>query len=488
MDFLCLCLVVKADPSVELITEGKNDCADMNATQYPLSLEFQFNEDTPSSFNFSFKISGENISSTIYTRDSNNLSLSNSKSCTINTSINYPTNFPTEVHYFTIVISDPTISVTTYSGTDEYVSADQTITYEIYGTPSPSVVSPPAVCGLEAELVADTSWSDVSTYFWEVSDGELSNETESTAKIKADKPVTYNVILTETAGGLCSASVSDTIQLLGTPTAELSYDDNPENDPIVVCTSNAEVLPFGAIVSLTGYEPFAVEMSDGQSFDNLTDGDAGIEILASKADVITLARVTDVNGCEAYEQDMTGEVVVVDRRPSAQVTNDTVTYNTGKDIRLEALNADSEHGTYWTMTEEYAEYPTKFSPQEANPTYFTSTMSGQHAIYYIETDYDEAGVACSDTARLVLNIEVDARVPDGFSPNGDGRNDKLVIDGLVPNNLVMIFDSRGKKIYEKENYRNEWDAEGEDDGYYLLVAKGEGMKMVKETLVIKRSK
>ncbi len=116
----------------------------------------------------------------------------------------------------------------------------------------------------------------------------------------------------------------------------------------------------------------------------------------------------------------------------------------------------------------------------------SSTMCGEHGIYFIEINND--GAACADTALLTINIEVDPRVPEGFSPNGDGVNDMLVIDGLVPENRVMIFDVAGKMIVDLVNYRNDFSASDLDDGYYSLVVTGTAMKTRKETLVIKRSK
>lgn len=46
-----------------------------------------------------------------------------------------------------------------------------------------------------------------------------------------------------------------------------------------------------------------------------------------------------------------------------------------------------------------------------------------------------------------------------LSPNGDGTNDFLVIDGLEesPNNSLIIYNRLGQKVYEKANYVNEFD-------------------------------
>ena len=79
------------------------------------------------------------------------------------------------------------------------------------------------------------------------------------------------------------------------------------------------------------------------------------------------------------------------------------------------------------------------------------------------------------------------RYPNAISPNGDNVNDKLVIEGLPANNTLFVYDGRGKKVYEKVNYRNQWSADGLDDGYYAYVLKGDGISTIKETLAIKRN-
>jgi gliding motility-associated-like protein len=47
-------------------------------------------------------------------------------------------------------------------------------------------------------------------------------------------------------------------------------------------------------------------------------------------------------------------------------------------------------------------------------------------------------------------------VPQGFSPNGDGKNDTWVIQGLPSENTVTIFNRWGQKVYYMENYDNTW--------------------------------
>ncbi|WP_143310584.1 gliding motility-associated C-terminal domain-containing protein [Chitinophaga vietnamensis] len=51
------------------------------------------------------------------------------------------------------------------------------------------------------------------------------------------------------------------------------------------------------------------------------------------------------------------------------------------------------------------------------------------------------------------------KIPEGISPNGDGRNDRFVIEGLDPNAKVdmKIFNRWGDAVYENADYQNDWD-------------------------------
>lgn len=101
---------------------------------------------------------------------------------------------------------------------------------------------------------------------------------------------------------------------------------------------------------------------------------------------------------------------------------------------------------------------------------------------------DEATLELTDkygnTARATIHITVkeDALVVlNGFSPNNDGVNDLLTIDGLVafPNNAVAIFDTHGRNVFETKGYKNDWDGKKNgkmlpDGTYYYLLEDGLG--------------
>jgi gliding motility-associated-like protein len=67
------------------------------------------------------------------------------------------------------------------------------------------------------------------------------------------------------------------------------------------------------------------------------------------------------------------------------------------------------------------------------------------------------------------------KVPNVFTPNGDGLNDTFIIPGLdqYTENEMVIINRWGNHVYEKKDYKNEWTGEGLLDGtyYYVLTAK-----------------
>ena len=52
-------------------------------------------------------------------------------------------------------------------------------------------------------------------------------------------------------------------------------------------------------------------------------------------------------------------------------------------------------------------------------------------------------------------------IPNGFSPNGDGKNDVFEIPGAIyyPNNVLKIFNRWGNLVYEANGYKNDWNGE-----------------------------
>jgi len=84
-------------------------------------------------------------------------------------------------------------------------------------------------------------------------------------------------------------------------------------------------------------------------------------------------------------------------------------------------------------------------------------------------------------------------IPNLISPNGDGKNDYFVIQGIegYVERELTIFDRWGTKVYYSKSYDNSWDAAGLADGtfYYILKLSenGESPKINKGFITVLRS-
>jgi gliding motility-associated-like protein len=111
--------------------------------------------------------------------------------------------------------------------------------------------------------------------------------------------------------------------------------------------------------------------------------------------------------------------------------------------------------------------------------------------YAPERDFvgqDEATLEVKDRSGNVEKVTVKITVREkaltvfnGFSPNNDGVNDFLTIEGIekFPNNTVSVFDVSGRELHQSKGYKNNWD--GKSNGkmllegtYYYVIEDGEG--------------
>jgi gliding motility-associated-like protein len=89
---------------------------------------------------------------------------------------------------------------------------------------------------------------------------------------------------------------------------------------------------------------------------------------------------------------------------------------------------------------------------------------------------------CASSDQVTVTVRPAIRIPNAFTPNGDGRDDTWQIEFIeqYPDNTVNVFNRWGNKIFSAENYSraNEW--RGDINGqpapvgtyYYVVVTKG----------------
>jgi len=89
---------------------------------------------------------------------------------------------------------------------------------------------------------------------------------------------------------------------------------------------------------------------------------------------------------------------------------------------------------------------------------------GQDSFIYVVCD---AYNIC-DTALVVVNVEDVVIAPEVFTPNDDGYNARYNITGIerYPENGFIVYNRWGNKVYERNNYANDWD--GKSNSKYKI--------------------
>ena len=76
------------------------------------------------------------------------------------------------------------------------------------------------------------------------------------------------------------------------------------------------------------------------------------------------------------------------------------------------------------------------------------------------------------TATVTVNSGCEIGIPNVFSPNGDGENDRFEIEGILgTTNTVRVYNRWGQIVFEASNYKNTWAANGISDGTYFYEVK-----------------
>jgi gliding motility-associated-like protein len=103
-----------------------------------------------------------------------------------------------------------------------------------------------------------------------------------------------------------------------------------------------------------------------------------------------------------------------------------------------------------------------------NPYYSYAAVGETYTVWLVV----KSDKGCIDSTQLIVRVIVDKiEVPNIITPNGDGSNDKFVIKNIemVESSQVLIFNRWGKKVYESNNYQNDWDGDNLADGVYFYV-------------------
>ncbi|WP_461489281.1 T9SS type B sorting domain-containing protein, partial [Pontibacter sp. HJ8] len=119
---------------------------------------------------------------------------------------------------------------------------------------------------------------------------------------------------------------------------------------------------------------------------------------------------------------------------------------------------------------------------------FTDLRGGEHRLVVKDKN------GC--TTEVVFQVESlgELDIPNGFTPNGDGNNDRWVIRNLsvlYPDCRVTVYNRWGSPVFESKGYAKEWDGTHNgkrlpDGTYYSIIEFGDSRPALKTSVTIMR--
>jgi len=187
--------------------------------------------------------------------------------------------------------------------------------------------------------------------------------------------------------------------------------------------------------------------------------------------------------CPSYETDS----VVIAYRPNALAINDDYTLPADEiilDFNVKNNDFAPEGHTIWVeqFTDPNAGQVEQIG-EDGDFSYrrpFTGFKGNVVFDYLLCFETPTCPTQC-DTGAVIIDVLLDPKdpgvyVPDGITPNNDGINDRLVIEGLnnYEQNELIIFDRWGNVVFQASPYKNGWDGSYNNTGlpegayYYVL--------------------
>ncbi|MBP9190605.1 MAG: gliding motility-associated C-terminal domain-containing protein [Chitinophagales bacterium] len=135
--------------------------------------------------------------------------------------------------------------------------------------------------------------------------------------------------------------------------------------------------------------------------------------------------------------------------------------------------------------------------QSGNTIIYSTSIKANDTLQYIVCDINAPSLC--DTGQIIFQV-INLKVPDSFSPNGDGINDKLVIDGLedYPDFIFAVYNRWGDVVFETKDPTMYWDGTSNilasylpsgqmaEGTYYFTLNPGSDFETLKGYIVLKR--
>lgn len=285
------------------------------------------------------------------------------------------------------------------------------------------------------------------------------SSTNQTASSTPITTTTYSVTVSDGCGST-PVSLQQTIVVETQPTFQINTNPTEGCEPLTVNFSASNLSAYTVTWNMGDGSAINSGLSYSHTYTN--DGVYTIIVYA-----------TSGQGC-VYSDTLNNFITVYNTPDALYVFSpqNPVKPNTEIQFTDQSSGADS-----WNWT-----FENGANSQAQNPVYIYS-LSG---IYNVLLEVNNS-FGCRDTFSLEVIVRDELKVPNVFSPNGDGKNDLFVIEGLYGSgNTLEIYNRWGILIYQSDDYKNNWNGDNHPDGTYYFIFKPIDKDEIKGTVNIMR--
>ncbi len=293
------------------------------------------------------------------------------------------------------------------------------------------VAMPDTVCTGTSRTYKVNDATKPSTYSWFLNGQLQTNSTRNDITINWSTPGTYQLSVIEHALNGCDGDmVSATVVVLPLPVANAGPD-------LVVC--------FGNVIQLNGSGGNNFKWSPPNYLSNPSIPNPFVN-LPAPGNYIYILSVTR-NGCTTISID---SVKITYLPPVAVFAGNDTMVAQNQPLQL---NAVSNSGTVFTTI--------NWSPPTGlNNTRISNPVAVlQNDIVYTVTAHTLEGCEATDAIKVRVFTKADINVPNAFTPNRDGRNDKfrIVAVGIRELKYFQIYNRWGQLVFSGKTLSDGWD-------------------------------
>ena len=320
---------------------------------------------------------------------------------------------------------------------------------EVYPIPVAGIVPQTQFCtGLT--IAFGNASSGATAFEWNFGEAGSATNTSSLANPTHTyaTPGTYVVTLVSTAG-ICSNTTESVFQVFANPEPFFTA-------PEAACGAGEVELTAEGVFS--GQANVTWNFGAGATPPTATGVTVSTVFSGTGSQVVTVT--VSESGCTGTYSDN----VVVYAQPNAFFTGDP---EPPLPLGATVVFTDQSTGNGGTITSRIWSLD-GVDVGEGSTWTWVNAQPGDHTITLTITTAD----GCSDTYTVTYFITPeDIVIPNVFTPNNDGLNDRFVIENVqFYRNELTIFNRWGQPIFEAKDYRNQWSGSDVSDGtyYYLL--------------------